>query len=87
LGVATGVGLVGWQAVVGKELVLREPIYDDASACAFRVGGVVFVAAYDIEFVLVDAVGVDGEVDDARGVVRVDHRFLAAADEQHCDEG
>ena len=36
LAVSAGIGLVGWQTVVGEEFVLALAIDDDASACALH---------------------------------------------------
>lgn len=80
LAVAAGVGVVGRQTVVGPELVLVKPIDDDASAGALWVRGVVFVAAHRVEFLLVDGVRVNGEVNNGVRIVGVLRDSLAAVE-------
>lgn len=71
VGVAAGVGEIGRQAVVGAEFILVQPVDDDTSAGAHGVGCIILVAPDNVEFILMDAVRVDGEVDHGIGIVGI----------------
>ena len=84
MGVGAGIGCVGRKTVVGDELVLRITIHDDASACAFWVGGEIHPTTYHVEFLVMEIVGINGEVDDSVGIVWVHQWFFAAVKHRKC---
>lgn len=69
--IAASVGVVGWKAVVGSELIQVKPVNNDASTGAQGVGGVILKSSDGVELMLVDAIRVNGEVDYGVGVVGV----------------
>lgn len=75
--------VVGGKAVVSPELVLVEPIDDDATTGALRVGGVVFVPSHGVELLLVDGVRIKRDVNDGIWIVRILVSLFAAM-EQNC---
>ena len=61
--VGAGIGLVGWEAVVGKKLVGTQSVNDDASAGALDFRGDVKPITYKIKFVINrDGIGENGSV-------------------------
>lgn len=61
LAVSTGIGVVGRDAVVGQKLVVAQFIDDDASAGALDIGRQVEPSADEVQFLILQRVGVDGD--------------------------
>ena len=81
MAVGAGVGFVGRHAVVGHKLRVAHAVDDDATAGAFHVGGYVKPTAYEVQFLILEGVGVNRNgcwKDRPVGVLGV---FLAARDE------
>ena len=79
--------MVGRNSVVSPEFILIKPINDNSATGAFRVGCKIHPTAHRIEFLIVQGVGIDGEVDDARRVVGILHGLFASRSEDGDGEG
>lgn len=62
LAVGASVGVVGREAVVGQKLIVAQFVDDDAAAGAFNVGCQVEPAADEVQFLVLQGVGIDGDV-------------------------
>ena len=71
IAVAAGIGVIGRQTVISPEFVLIQPVNNDAATGAHRVGGVILESSHGVEFILMECVRVNGEIDDAVGVIGV----------------
>ena len=71
LAVGAGVGVVGRNAVVSQKLGLAHPVDDDASAVAVRVAGEILPSADGVQRLILDAVGINSEIDVGQGLVGV----------------
>ena len=86
LAVGAGVGVVGWDAVVGQEFVVVEPVYDDAAAGALDIGCQVEPSADEIQLLVLQCVGINGDVgrqDGSHGVLGEGMATVEKGEERH----
>lgn len=79
--VCASVGVIWGNAVVGQKFVVVELVNDDASASAFNIGCQVKPSTDEVQFLVLQRVGINGDVGRQDGSDRVLGKGMASMEE------